>query len=326
LDVGLDPEVLGNLAFSDADLARLAVSMGVTERTLGWLRVWGRRYPDLPERMTEFSATAVRHPGRGGYLDQVGVDFDRFRPMILAANHRFLAGSVDDGWVDQMRVTAHTFDSLGLGIEQLTANISAHTIALREHALEVGADRVDLAHVLAAGTCYDNLRSTMFSRLFIEVREAKLTDLDRVLALANELHTTAVTLGAISHGNSGLQATMAEAKTELVELVQSTEEVTEFVAVIRDIADRTRLLALNATIEAARAGEQGRGFAVVANEVKVLAASTKETLGSIVKLTSSIGQSTALVTDAMTRMSTASGQVAQEAEALVHIAEQLHDH
>ena len=36
------------------------------------------------------------------------------------------------------------------------------------------------------------------------------------------------------------------------------------------------MLALNATIEALRAGELGRGFAVVAEEVKVLAAETRE--------------------------------------------------
>ena len=90
---------------------------------------------------------------------------------------------------------------------------------------------------------------------------------------------------------------------ELLSMIEDLEsrmdEIGEVVDVITDVAEQTDMLALNASIEAARAGEAGKGFDVVAEEVKSLAAETRNHTDEIGDLIDDIQDQTGETVDAV---------------------------
>jgi methyl-accepting chemotaxis protein len=81
---------------------------------------------------------------------------------------------------------------------------------------------------------------------------------------------------------------------ELGKQVKQIDHISQNVAYI---ADQTNLLALNAAIEAARAGEAGRGFNVVAEEVRKLAAQTKDAVGNVKKISEQMNLKSSITND-----------------------------
>ncbi|MCX8128765.1 MAG: methyl-accepting chemotaxis protein [Clostridia bacterium] len=102
--------------------------------------------------------------------------------------------------------------------------------------------------------------------------------LDEGISIVNQLSdkTTVV------NENSG------HAYKAMIELREKSNEIQNITNIIRGISDQTNLLALNASIESARAGEAGKGFAVVAEEIRKLAAQSRDSAGNIASIISEL--------------------------------------
>ncbi len=85
-----------------------------------------------------------------------------------------------------------------------------------------------------------------------------------------------------------IRENVQETSKKIKRLGERSNEISEIIRIIEDIADQTNLLALNAAIQSAMAGEHGRGFAVVADEIRLLAERSTESTKRIETLVKSI--------------------------------------
>ncbi|MEO1041437.1 MAG: methyl-accepting chemotaxis protein [Pseudomonadota bacterium] len=219
-------------------------------------------------------------------LDELKVERDALQALISSVGKTLAASHAHDALplLSQPYPEAHKdfctqFNKL-VNLLNVTRSSLARTVEpinLKAGVIESAAQ--DMAERTESQAATLEQSSTALEQLSGNLRSAakKTSDVEREIQVAQ------------SSAREG-ESVVKQAVTAMGEISTSSDEISQIIGLIDDIAFQTNLLALNAGVEAARAGDAGRGFAVVASEVRALAQRSSDAAKQIKDLISKSAQ------------------------------------
>jgi methyl-accepting chemotaxis protein len=215
-----------------------------------------------------------------------------------------LAFQLNEAFAQDFEALRHDFNrsvaQLGTTLSEISGSISTLDTGTRE--IAVGTDDLSKRTEQQAASLEETAAALDEITVNVANSSKRTEEAKDVAGRAN--HSAAESAKVVSHAEEAMR-----------KIEESSQQISNIIGVIDEIAFQTNLLALNAGVEAARAGEAGKGFAVVAQEVRELAQrsaqAAKEIKGLIHNSSAEVGTGVKLVRDAGSALKTISGFIVE---------------
>jgi methyl-accepting chemotaxis protein len=202
-----------------------------------------------------------------------------FMRLVERVGEGDLTQKVSVARADEIGDLGKSLDAMVTGLK----DVAAQTRLVGESLNTATAEILASTQQQAASTAEQAAAVQQANATMTEISQsgAQISERARQVATAAEATSSASASGLQSVRNTtqimdSIREQAEAVATNVISLSEKTQAIGEIITTVNDIAEQSHLLALNAAIQAAVAGEQGRSFSVVANEMKNLAAQSKQ--------------------------------------------------
>jgi methyl-accepting chemotaxis protein len=277
--ISLDNPVDGKVPTVESiEIAQLFVSMAATAIDNALLLQEHEEERVALEEAISTLCEDVEALQKGGFRHPLCARHPLLEPIVNVVDT--IAGEASD-MLDNMdmvvcAVDKH-MDNVQRQTEQLLRDINQQEVQVK-HVSQVMSEMANTMHHITES-------AAMLSRIASEAVEASFEAQNVVDSTVRDM--------------MGLRDSTLRSASTIKGLIKSGQEIKGVVLAPTELTTRLHFLALNAAIEATHVGEQGRGFALIAQELRSLAASSKESARKIEGFIRSTQQETSVVSQSI---------------------------